>query len=123
MSGMFWACVVAGYAAGAWTSYTLARFAVGRVSDGSLHPARVRQAGNTAGAVASLPALFFATVLGGTLGGAVADGIGARFNLAGSAREVLTGAGVGIGVFGVMVITIVATAIAGGVFMKVYLAR
>jgi hypothetical protein len=123
MSGIFWGCVVLGYVAGGWTSFVLARFAVGRVSDDSSRAARVRQAGITAGAVASLPALFFATVLGGTLGGAVADGIGMRFALGEFARHILGGVGVGLGVFSVMLITIVATAIAGAVFMKVYLAR
>ena len=123
MSGMFWALVAFGYVAGGWASYALARFAIRRVSDDSPHAARVRQAGISAGAVASLPALFFATVLGGTLGGAVADGLGVRLTLGEGARQLLSGFGVGLGVFAVMVVTIVATAIAGAVFIKVYLAR
>ncbi len=123
MSAMFWVCVVLGYAAGGWASYRLVRFVVRRISADSAHVMRVRQAGVAAAAVASLPALFFATVLGGTLGGAVADGVGSRFGFTQSALHVFIGAGVGFGVFGVMVITIVVTAIAGAVFMKVYLAR
>ncbi len=123
MSVMFWVCVVFAYAAGAGLSYVLVGYAVRRISAGSAHPAQVRQAGNSAAAVASLPALFFATVLGGTLGGAVADGLGNRLAVGAGVQQILSGAGVGFGVFCVMLITIVGTAIAGAVFMKVYLAR
>lgn len=123
MSAMFWLCVFLGYAAGAGLSFVLVRFAVQRISADSGQAPRVRQAGISAAAVASLPALFFATVLGGTLGSSVADGIVRRFAVDAGIRQLVTGAGVGIGVFCVMLITIVTTAIAGAVFMKVYLAR
>lgn len=123
MPTMFWLCVALGYTAGFGFSFVLARFAVRRVSEDSPQAPRVRQAGISAAAVASLPALFFATVLGGTLGGSLAAGIGNRFAFSAGAQQVFTGAGVGIGVLCVMVVTIVATAIAGAVFMKVYLAR
>lgn len=123
MSAIFWVCVAVGYTAGVGLSFVLVRFAVRRISEDSAPAARVRQAGISAAAVASLPALFFATVLGGTLGGSVADGIGNRFAVGAGAQQLVTGVGVGVGVLCVMVITIVATAIAGAVFMKVYLAR
>lgn len=123
MPAMFWFSVILACVVGAAASFVLVRHAVRRISARSAHARRVRQAGNTAAAVASLPALFFAMVLGVPLGASMAIRIAQSLASGDAVLQVLTGIGIGVGVSGVMVMTIVATAVAGAVFMKVYLAR
>jgi len=119
----FWIGLGAGYFAGCLLSYRGVRFAATRIAEDSPCRTQVRRAGIAAGAVAALPALFFATVIGGNLGGQVGATLGARATDNITLHQVAAGIGIGSGTLLVMTVITIATTVAGGVFMKVYLAR
>lgn len=120
---LFWIFIVAGYIGGTALSVLWARRALKRISAETPYPARIRNAGIIAGAVATLPALFFATLLGGNLGGAIAASVATSITQELGLRQVVTGFGIGCGVLTVLAVIVVSTVVAGAVFMKAYLAR
>lgn len=123
MSPFFWVLIGFGYVGGGLLSYYWTRKAVIKISDNSPRAQHVRRGGYAAAAVAALPALFFATVLGGNLGGALAASIVEPLSSAALVRQLVTAAGIATGILAMMTLITTTTAVAGAVFLKAYLTR
>ncbi|MFT4585147.1 MAG: pimeloyl-ACP methyl ester carboxylesterase [Gammaproteobacteria bacterium] len=120
---LFWLLVVASIGGGAIFALRFGKSVVARISANSPHMWRVQRAGQMAGMVAVLPGLFFAVVVGGNFGGALASGFAQRFPESLLVQQCVMGLGIGGGSLCLFSVLVVSTMAAGATFMKVYLAR
>jgi pimeloyl-ACP methyl ester carboxylesterase len=120
---LFWLLVVASIGGGAIFASRYGKSVVARISANSPHMRRVQRAGQMAGMVAVLPGLFFAVVVGGNFGGALASGFAQRFPESLLVQQFVMGLGIGGGSLCLFSVLVVSTMAAGATFMKVYLAR
>jgi len=123
MANLLWVFVLAGYAVAGVLSTVWIRRIAARIGLNSTTPHFIGRAAAAAGMVAALPALFFATIIGGNLGAVVAAHFSAGLALGPGSEQAVIGAGVALGVAAIACVIVVSTATAAAVFMKVYLAK
>ena len=123
MQIVFWALTGGGYVGGLVLAFFGSRRMLERIAQNTPHKRYTKRAGAIAGAIAVMPALFFATVIGGNLGGTVATIIVEPLTASEPSRQIAVAAGIGLGVMIVLSVLVVTFAISGAVFVKVYLAK